>query len=336
MNIFITGANGTIGSSLVKSLADLDHNIFALVKDTTDDYNLKNIKGLKIIYCDIRNFSEISHYLKSIDIFIHLAAIVHKSNVYDDIYFEVNFNATKKIFEICKENYVNHFIFASTIALYGLSKKNKLFFEDSNILPTTPYSQSKFEAENYIKNNNGNLNFTILRLATVYGPDDKGNISKLFSLFKKGIFISFGNAKKSLLNVDNLNQSIIKILNNPAAYNKIFNVADLEYYTLQTIYKYFKQASLKNAIYIRIPDFIINILIFLNNFLKINIRFSLSLIDNLNKMNLNSIVSIDNLKTTIGYESIKKSNLQDGIQKYYLNNLLLLFWITYFLKIQIL
>lgn len=317
MNIFITGANGTIGSSLVKSLADLDHNIFALVKDTTDDYNLKNIKGLKIIYCDIRNFSEISHYLKSIDIFIHLAAIVHKSNVYDDIYFEVNFNATKKIFEICKENYVNHFIFASTIALYGLSKKNKLFLEDSYFLPINSYSQSKLKAENYIKSNNDNLNYTILRLATVYGPDDKGNISKLYNLFRKGIFISFGNAKKSLLNVDNLNQLIIKILNNPVAYNKVFNVADNEVYTLQTIYKYFKQASLKNALYIRIPCFIINILIFLNDLFKRKIGFSLSIIDNLKKMNSNSIVSIDNLKKTIGYDLIKNLNLRDGIRKYY-------------------
>ncbi len=320
MNIFITGANGTIGSSLVKSLADLNHNIIALVKDTTDDYNLKNIKGLKIIYCDIRNSSEISHYLKSLDIFIHLAAIVHKSDVHDDIYFEVNYNATKKIFELCKKNYVKHFIFTSTIALYGLSKKKEVFFEDSNFLPTTPYSQSKINAENYIKSNHENLSYTILRLATVYGPDDKGNISKLFNLFQNGIFISFGNAKKSLLNVDNLTQLIIRILNNPAAYNKIFNVADFEDYTLQTIYKYFKQASLKNALYIRIPDFIINILIFLNDFIKRNIGFSLSLIDNLNRMNFNSVVSIDNLKKTIGYESIKNVNLKDGIQKYYLDN----------------
>ena len=193
MKIFVTGANGTIGSSFIFGIDPAKYDIMALAKDSSDDYRLQGIEGIRIVYGDICEPSAWGEQLSGVDVVVHLAALVHLPKAKREDYLKVNYEATKKIYELSKRYEVKHFIFASTTKVYGLSKDHIEFDEEYPINFESFYSESKYYAEKYLMENHKEaINYTILRIATVYGPDDKGNINKLFSMAKKGIYISFG------------------------------------------------------------------------------------------------------------------------------------------------
>ena len=86
----------------------------------------------------------------------------------------------------------------STISVYGDGKPNPTD-EDFRGSPSGAYAVSKYEAEisaeDVCKENN--IDLAILRLATVYGPGDVGNVLRLIKLIDSGKFFWTGDGRNS-------------------------------------------------------------------------------------------------------------------------------------------
>jgi nucleoside-diphosphate-sugar epimerase len=63
--------------------------------------------------------------------------------------------------------------------------------------PEGPYAESKWQAERFLIDycQKKGMNLTILRLATLYGEGDPGNMARLIRLIDKGLFIWAGGGK---------------------------------------------------------------------------------------------------------------------------------------------
>ena len=85
-----------------------------------------------------------------------------------------NYELTKKLVREIPNTTIKRFIFASTAAVYGSIKKNKIF-ENNFISTQSPYGKSKLKAEIFIKKflKNSKINFIILRLFNVAGANEK-------------------------------------------------------------------------------------------------------------------------------------------------------------------
>lgn len=235
MRIFITGANGSLGTELLSRLASRGYEITALALDQNDATNIKNFNAVKIAYGNICHLNEdfLKKYLSETDVFIHLAALVHQPGAPKELFFQVNYEATKKLrdaFEKYSSSAIRQFIFISTVAVYG-HHQSVPYDEKSGCQPDTPYAESKWKAEQYLTSRplDPSLKYTILRPATIYGgPNDKGNIPRLIGLLRKWrIFPLFdaGQAKKSFVHVGDVAQGIISCINNPAAFGQTFNLS---------------------------------------------------------------------------------------------------------------
>ena len=74
MNVIVTGANGFIGSHLVKKFLDAGDTVYAIVKDTNED--ISHIRECSnIIYCGLDKLDSIYDELKNVanPVFYHLA-----------------------------------------------------------------------------------------------------------------------------------------------------------------------------------------------------------------------------------------------------------------------
>ena len=74
--VIVTGANGFIGSSLLSYLSEQGIQVYAVIKDEQENIdNIKNLNGVKIIYCDLDNIDKLPELItdKDIDTCIHLA-----------------------------------------------------------------------------------------------------------------------------------------------------------------------------------------------------------------------------------------------------------------------
>jgi len=95
------------------------------------------------------------------------------------IYFETNVTGTLNLMELCREFGVKKFVLASTSSLYGASN-DRPFREDANTDgPLSPYAASKKAAEAlcYTYHYLYDIDITVLRFFTVYGPAGRPDMS---------------------------------------------------------------------------------------------------------------------------------------------------------------
>jgi nucleoside-diphosphate-sugar epimerase len=189
--LMITGASGFIGTNFIERYKD--------------KYNIVPVDLLKVKPEEIE--------FKDVDTVLHLAALVHQMNgAPREKYFEVNTELTKKIAEAAKKNKVKHFVFYSTVKVYGydgdLYDHNFILNEYSPCNPTNdPYGESKWEAEKILREmESDDFIVSVIRPPMVYGKGVKGNMESLIKLVKKLPILPFNYTKnrRSFVNIDNL------------------------------------------------------------------------------------------------------------------------------------
>jgi len=115
------------------------------------------------------------------DAVINLAARAGVRQSVEDpwAYYETNVTGTLNLLELCQESGVCKFVLASSSGLYG--KNNPMpYREDANTdQPFSPYAASKKAAETlcYSYHHLYDIDMTILRYFTVYGPAGRPNMS---------------------------------------------------------------------------------------------------------------------------------------------------------------
>ena len=208
MIITITGISGFVGQNLSKYLRDQGHFLNGL--------SLRN-----------ENWS----LDKSSEAIIHLAGKAHDtSNTSDsESYFKVNRDLTISLFDQFLNSDIKDFFYFSSVkavadTIDGILEEN---FAGN---PQTPYGQSKFEAENYLLQQNlpAGKRLFIIRPCMIHGPGNKGNLNLLYKVVEKGIpwpLASFQN-HRSFLSIDNLNFLILKMLLNKEIVTGVYNFAD--------------------------------------------------------------------------------------------------------------
>lgn len=189
--LMITGASGFIGSNFIERYKD--------------KYNIIPVDLLKIKPEEID--------FRGVDTVLHLAALVHQmKGAPREKYFEVNTELTRKVAEEAKKQGVRHFVFYSTVKVYGydgdLYNHNMVLNEESECKPMNdPYGESKWEAEKILRRlEDDNFKIGIIRPPMVYGKGVKGNMESLIKLVKMLPILPFNYDKnrRSLVNIENL------------------------------------------------------------------------------------------------------------------------------------
>lgn len=195
MKVLVTGCAGFIGSKVAELLLKDGHAVVG-VDDLTDAYDvrlkewrlgtLKGREGFSFSRHDVADRAAVRGLLdgtgtRRIDAIVNLAARagVHGSVENPWVYYEANVVGTLNLLELCREQGVGKFVLASTSSLYG-SHNPMPFREDADTSrPLSPYAASKKAAETlcYTYHHLHDLDVTVLRYFTVYGPAGRPDMS---------------------------------------------------------------------------------------------------------------------------------------------------------------
>ncbi len=217
----VAGGSGFIGSRLISKIGknqcvNIDKNPSPFFNEIT---NIVDIRFPKQIV-----FNE--HFSSVI-----LLAAEHRDDVTPkSLYYDVNVDGTKNVLEKMNKSGIKHLIFTSSVAVYGLNKKNP----DENHIkhPFNHYGKSKLQAEKIIKDwydqDPVGKSVTIIRPTVVFGERNRGNVYNLLSQIVSGKFIMIGkgNNKKSMAYVGNLVSFIKNRLENKEPGFHIYNYTD--------------------------------------------------------------------------------------------------------------
>lgn len=263
--VLITGINGFIGQHVANKLIKEEYNIFGISLEDNCVINNENLIYKKI---DITNYEKINQIFKDYDIesVIHLAAIVHQNSKdqLKELYYDVNYRASKNIFKQCIENNVKKLLFASTVEVYG-KKEEKIIHENFECNPRSVYGKTKLLVEKFlISIANNKLNYVIMRLAPVYASNFKLNINKRIYIVPKKLAYYFkkGDYLFNFCSINNVTDFISEILKKPDFKSGIYNLSDSKNYNVKQIISLEKKhCNLKWVI--RLPYYICLALIFL-------------------------------------------------------------------------
>lgn len=220
MKIAIIGGSGFVGSRLIPEISKEEIvNI-----DKRDSFHFKDLTTLGDITS--KNFSIPSN----IDCVILLAA-EHKDNVEPiSLYYKVNVEGTRNVLEQMDVIGCKKLIFTSSVAVYGLNKKNP--DENHEIDPFNHYGKSKWQAEQLImewyKKNPSNKSVSIIRPTVIFGENNRGNVYNLLKTIvdRKFIMIGDGMNLKSMAYVGNVTSFIKEEVYKSEAGFNVYNYVD--------------------------------------------------------------------------------------------------------------
>ncbi len=219
-NIFVTGGGGYVGSSLIPKLLGKNYNVTVLDLFIYGQDVLKPHKNLKCITGDIRDTNLLKEATKKIDVFIHLACISNDPSfeLNPKLGKSINLDCFRPMVEICRNNNVKRFIYASSSSVYGV-KNEKNVIENMSLEPLTDYSRFKMDCEKILKEYTSENFITVTaRPATVcgYAPrqrlDVVVNILSNLAYHKRKVKIFGGNQLRPNIHIDDMTNAYLLLI----------------------------------------------------------------------------------------------------------------------------
>ena len=230
--ILLTGAAGFLGSAIRRQAGGAD--IFSI--DTRA--NAPDIVALDLL--DPKFEVKLPAQIEAV---IHLAAFSSDSACKNEplTAWELNLNATLKLYAACAARGCRKFLFASTEWIYGDQATSKPWREDDPVLPAGlgVYALSKFTAEFALRQvAQPSCQLLVYRLAILYGPRT-GGLSAVESIAfqvarNEPVDVNSGATARCYLHVDDAAAAMLKGARSGLA--GIYNVAGDALYSLRDVH----------------------------------------------------------------------------------------------------
>ncbi len=291
--VFVTGGAGRLGRHIISELLSKGVTVRALVRDNTD-VNALPFGAIPYIG-DITSQDVIFDACKGVDTVYHFAAIVSQREGGHKEILRVNTQGTKMVLEAADLGGAKRIILSSTVDVYG-SRRHELLTEDSELKPNDMYGHSKMLAEKQVQSFSGNISYTILRMAAIYGEEFKHSFFKVFKMINSNKAYMLGNGKNalSLVHITDVARAMLLVRTAEAASNKIYNLTDGKTYTQEYLYSLAAELLNKKQHIGHINTFIAKILAKKAGITIDDIRFITS----------NRILSINKISQELGFKPI--------------------------------
>lgn len=227
----ITGINGFVGAMLALDLInkgiEVDGVDMALLPRNLDLLKLIEAGNVKVYQGDLNTFD--FDQLGGYDYVFQIAGKVSPwGNVRD--FDKINVEGTRRVIDFAKKVNAKSFTYLSSVAVYGFYGYKDLKEEDEKKPFKNPYSLSKLNAENMVKDycSKIGLNFVIIRPGNVYGPYDYTSSHHIYNLVDKEKMpcIDKGRYLSCFVYVENLADAIASAGISESAWNEDYNITD--------------------------------------------------------------------------------------------------------------
>ena len=237
MTILVTGAAGFIGSNLVKAIYKQFDAPRVVGVDNKNDYYDVRLKEERL--SELQNYPDFTFIKGNIadkvlidkvfeeykpEIVVNLAAQagVRYSITNPDAYIESNLIGFYNILEACRNNPVEHLVYASSSSVYGSNKKIPYSTDDKVDNPVSLYAATKKSNElmAHAYSKLYNIPSTGLRFFTVYGPAGRPDMAyfKFTDRLVRGENVqiyNYGDCRRDFTYIDDIVEGVLRVMRKP-------------------------------------------------------------------------------------------------------------------------
>ncbi len=238
MKYFVTGGTGHIGSELVQSLVNSNHEVSVLTRQRHPHM----IDGASYIIGDLLDTERYGRELEDA-VVVHLAADVRIGVLGErekmDI-FRTNYVGTEELLDAFERHGGRHLIYLSSRQVYG----HENIDEDTPLdgKGTSVYAHSKVLAHRAVRRSG--IDWTVLIPGMVYSREQRSTgVNYVYRMFRQGLKLGFGLDKRnSYTYLEDLITAVEKVAGNPEAFHREYIISNGSM-TTRDLYSVFEEVS---------------------------------------------------------------------------------------------
>jgi len=218
--IAVTGANGLLGSVIVRMLLKHQEPFLAIKRKNSDISLLQDVnQGIKWVDADILDVVALNEAFKNVTHVIHAAAVVSYNPRKARQVMEINVEGTRNVVNACLANNVDRIVHVSSVAALGAQKGQTSITEENKWVDTnhqTVYAKSKYlsELEIFRGQEEGISSIIVNPSLILAGANWDNSSAQIFKyIWKQSPFYSDGSV--NYVDVDDVAAIVYKLLKMP-------------------------------------------------------------------------------------------------------------------------
>lgn len=255
MKTLVTGANGFLGSALIRKLSSRGDSARALLRSTA---SLGALEGAQYerVTGDVTKADGLVEACAGIDVVFHLAGIRRAST--REPFMEVNAEGTRRVCEAMVKAKARRLVLVSSLAACGPSIAGRPRVEDDAMEPQEWYGESKVEAERIAFGYRDRLEVVSSRPCRILGPGDHENLT-FFKLAARGLVLKLGGPERriAMVDVDDVVDHLLLLGDSAAAKGEAFFCAAQESRTLDGMMREIVELLGLKPRVIPVPEFVL-------------------------------------------------------------------------------
>lgn len=243
--VLVTGGAGYVGAVLVPVLLRRGYRVRVFDKLIFGDEGLADVANqIEIVQGDVCDFDD--GVLDDVDKVIHLAGLSNDptAEFNPKANYLINVEGTRNVAQSCIRRKISRFIFASSCSIYySLNPYDGILDEESEISPTAPYSVSKKEAENLLRElASPDFCPVFLRKGTIFGASPRMRYDLVVNAFTRDAWdrgrltvFAGGEMWRPLLHIEDAAEAYVNSLELPQSvvHAQAFNLLHKNYRILE-------------------------------------------------------------------------------------------------------
>ena len=254
LSICILGGTGFVGTRLVSRLIREGHRVTVLTRNREMHKHLLVLPGLSLLDCDVYDAGLLSEHFRGQDVVINLVGILNERWFGGDGFRRAHVELTRGALQACRSSNVARFLQLSSLK--------------ADVNAPSHYLRCKGEAERLIREQAGEVNWTIFKPSVMFGPGDSflNRFATLLAHIPLVFPLARPQARMQPVFVDDVIEAMVRSLHGGTGSRQTFELGGPHQYTLRQIVELVAQLSGHRRWIMGLPDFLGRLQAFFMNF----------------------------------------------------------------------